>query len=209
MSYPFSRHLFRLLFSWRIDSASGLENIPRTGPVILVSNHVGEQDPPLLVNSVIQHTKGRKVYVVTKWKILWFSLWRNWMGIVPLFPDRSKTFKILIKLISGGEIVLMYPEGGLNVRPVINRVKTGVARLALMTKTPIIPVGLERTAPPPKTHLGFVLEIFYAHLRINIGQPIDLSPWYGKTVEGGLLQEVNSEIMSAVAKLANKKYEPE
>lgn len=209
MSYPFSRRTFGPLLRPRITSITGLENIPRTGPVLFVANHVGDHDPLLLGAAIILHTGGRKIHTVTKWKILWCPLWRKWMGIIPLYPDRTKTFSRLEELIRRREMVLIYPEGGVNVKPVIDHVKTGAARLALTTRVPIIPVGLQRATPPPKTELGFVLEILYARLRIQFGPPLDLAPWFGRTIDAALLKEVNSKIMTTVANLANKTYEPQ
>jgi len=207
MSYPISRRILGPLLKLRIRSLIGLENIPAQRPIIFVSNHVGEQDGLLIAAAIVPHAHGQKIYTIAKWKILSFPLWKKWLGIIPLYPDRSKTIQETTRLINHGHPVLVFPEGGVNTDIIIGKVKTGAARLALATRAPIVPIGLRRTSPPPKTELGYVMEIFFGRLDISIGAPFDLSAWYGKTVDRALLQDVNQFIMSRVAILANKKYQ--
>jgi 1-acyl-sn-glycerol-3-phosphate acyltransferase len=187
---------------------TGLANVPAHGPVIYVTNHVGEQDGLLVAAAIIPYTRGQKIYTIAKWKILRFPLWKKWLGIIPLYPDRLKTIQETTRLLNHGHPILIFPEGGVNTDKTIGKVKTGAARIALATRTPIVPIGLRRTSPPPKTELGYVMEIFFGRLDISIGSPIDLSAWYGKTVDWALLRDLNQHIMSRVAELAGKTYQP-
>lgn len=208
MSYPFLRRIVGPLTRFRITSATGLDAIPRTGPVLLVANHVGFHDPLLLSTAVIMHTGGRKVHAVAKWKIFRLPLFTSWIGMIPLYADRSKTFEIAKQLLLQGEIVLMYPEGTVNMSTTIGKVKTGATRLALMTKVPVIPIGIRRTSPPPMTKIGMLFEMAYGRIRIAVGQPIHLQYWYSKPLNTDMLQEVNKVIMTPVAQLAGKRYAP-
>ncbi|MFA5051563.1 MAG: lysophospholipid acyltransferase family protein [Patescibacteria group bacterium] len=209
MSYPISRRIFVPLLRPRIMSLSGLENVPKTGPAIYVANHVSEQDAILIAAAIIPYTHGKKIYSISKWKILSFPLWKKWLGTIPIYRDRGKTIDESMRLLRAGRSVLVFPEGGINTDNVIEKAKTGAARLSLSTTIPVIPIGLRRTSPPPKTPLGFFMEIFFGRLHITIGSPIDLKKWHDRPIDRTLLDEVNQIIMSRIAHLAGKHYQPE
>lgn len=209
MSYPVSRRMFVPLLRLRIASLTGLAHVPKSGPVIFVSNHVGEQDGVLIAAAIIPYSHGRKIYTISKWKILSFPLWKKWLGTIPLHDPLVETVEESARLLRAGHPVLVFPEAGVNVENVIRKVKTGAARLALTTRVPVIPIGLRRTSPPPKSDIGYFLEIFFGRLHIAIGPPIDLHQWYDQTIDRALLREVNQKIMSTVATLADKHYLPE
>ena len=207
MSYPISRRIIGSMLKLRFASVQGLENLPRNGPVILASNHIGLHDPLLLAAALIMHTDGRKVHCIAKWPIFRLPIFGYWLGSVPLYSDRKKTLALVEKKILQGELVLIYPEGKVNYSEIIGRGKTGAARLALKTRVPLIPIGLRRTSPPKKNLAGELLEMAYARLHINIGSPLDLSHWFGKNINPALLADVNEKIMSAIGALAEKKYQ--
>ncbi|PIS40439.1 MAG: hypothetical protein COT26_03240 [Candidatus Kerfeldbacteria bacterium CG08_land_8_20_14_0_20_43_14] len=207
MAYSVIRKIiYPLLLRRRIASVDGLEDMPKTGPVLLVANHVGLQDPQLLIATLIRHTGGKKIHAIARWKIFHSPFVQKWLGTIPLLTDRAKTFEMSKKLLKKGEIVLIYPEGKVNIFNEIHKIKSGATRLALLTKTPVIPIGLIRTSPPPQNKWHHRWDMLFGRVKIKIGRPIDLSPWYNLTIDKNLIQKVNAIIMSAVASLANKKY---
>ncbi|MFA6588641.1 MAG: lysophospholipid acyltransferase family protein [Patescibacteria group bacterium] len=183
-----------------------MENIPARGPILLVSNHVGLQDPQLLITTLMRCFKNRKIHVIAKWKIFHSQLIQNWLGTIPLYPDRSRSFESAKNLLNRGEIVLIYPEGGVNSSNQIGKIKTGAARLALMTKVPVIPISLIRTSPPPQKPADHRRDLVFGRVQIKIGKPLDLSPWYNLTIDNNLLKKVNQAIMAPIANFANKIY---
>jgi 1-acyl-sn-glycerol-3-phosphate acyltransferase len=185
-----------------------LENIPRDGAIVLAANHVGEQDGLLIASAVVPYLRGRKIFTIAKWKILSFPLWKKWLGTITLYADGQKTLQIALEHLRRGQPVLVFPEAGVNTKPIIGKIKTGAARLALMTRTPIIPIGLRRITPPPKSELGFIWEILAGRLEITIGTPINLSNWYDKPIDRTVLDDTDGLIMSTIARLANKTYLP-
>jgi 1-acyl-sn-glycerol-3-phosphate acyltransferase len=205
MAYPISSRIIFPLLRWRIASAEGLDRIPRTGSCLLVSNHVGLQDPQALLAAVITTTH-RKVHVITKWPIFATKFSRRWLGTIPLHADRSKTVAETEALLRAGELVCVYPEAGINSQPTIGKVKTGAARLALTTRVPVIPLGVRRTSPAPQSEADHRRDMFFGRVRLNVGQLIDLRQWYGREVDRPLLNAVMAAIMKPVAQLANKTY---
>jgi 1-acyl-sn-glycerol-3-phosphate acyltransferase len=205
MAFGFARKLVYPLLRWRLASAEGLENLPKTGPAILVANHVGQQDPIMLIY-LMARAINRKPRAITKWKIFSSKLALQWLQTIPLDPDRSKTIAAAEYALKHGDIILVYPEAGINIHQTIGKVKTGAARMALATRVPVIPLGLRRTSAPPTSEWKHILDIFIGRVHVRVGKPIDLSPWYGLTVDRPLLDKVTAEIMTRVAQLAGKTY---
>ena len=93
----------------------------------------------------------------TRWWFLGDTICRKWAGCIPLF-DRKQAYQEAKKLIETGEIVGIFPEAGLRKT---KNPKTGAVRLALETKTPILPIGIKSSYIPFNSAL-------------NIGKPIHL-----------------------------------
>ncbi len=208
MSYPFTRRTLGLILKPRIASAEGLENIPPTGPVLLVANHVGYHDPLLLGAAVVMYTQGRKVHCIAKWKVFHTWFFTTWLGTIPLFQDRAKTVAWAKRLLQQGEVVLIYPEGGINNASTISKVMSGAARVAHSTGAVVIPVGIRRASPYPTTEFGRFLELLYARIHISIGKPVDLSRRQRGMFGHGEIWQYMDTIMPRVAELAGKTYSP-
>lgn len=199
------RTLLSPLLRWRATSAEGLENLPRSGAAILVANHVGLQDPQALIGVVLAHAH-RMPCIIAKWKIFANPLVRAIANTIPLYADRSKTMAEAAALLQRGDLVCFYPEAGVNTLQTVGRVRTGAARLALVSHAPVIPIGLRRMTPVPQTSADHRNDMLFGRVRVTVGEPIDLSAWYGLTVDRPLLDTVTAAIMTRVAVLAGKSY---
>jgi len=205
MVYPVSRIILSPWLRSRLIGVSCVENIPKDRAIIFVANHVGYHDA-LLILSVLIPYLNRKVFTITEWKLFRIPIFSRWIGAIPLYKDRSKTFERSLQTLQKGESVLIYPEGGINKTDTIRKVKTGAARLALATKVLVIPIGVIRSKAYPKMRLGKFLEIFTGKLSIKIGKPVDLSEFYEKEIDRPLLDTVMKKIMLDVAQLSGKTY---
>jgi 1-acyl-sn-glycerol-3-phosphate acyltransferase len=199
------RTLLSPLLRWRATSAEGLENVPKTGAAILVANHVGLQDPQALMGVVLAHTY-RLPYVIAKWRVFANPLIRHFAHTIPLYANRAQTVSEATALLLRGVVLCVYPEGGVGTAATIGKVKTGAARLALATQAPVIPVGIQRVSAVPQTEADHRKDFFTGRVRMSFGKPIDLSAWYGLTVDRPLLDRVMGVIMTRVAALAGKTY---
>jgi 1-acyl-sn-glycerol-3-phosphate acyltransferase len=186
---------------WTKRTWTGTENIPRTGGVIIVPNHVSHFDP-----LVVAHY----IYGVGRWPRFLgkASLWR-----VPVLGyllrktlqipvergsvEAVKSLDALIDALHGGGVVVIYPEGTTTREPDLwpMRGKTGAARLALVTGAPVIPVanwGAETVFDPRTNRLK-------VHLRTPVtvaaGKPIDLSRWAGANPSRAVLEQMTEAIM--------------
>ena len=158
---------------------SGEENLPTTGPLIIVANHQSNIDPPLLAAVLKRHT-----WFLAKAGIFWGPIVRWFLGSWGAFPlnrtegDVRALRWILRKLESGGAVVL-FPEGTRNPGA-MRRARPGVVQLAMRTQTPLLPVGITGTE-----HLNNVTRVFNptVKLRVRIGEPFTLPAPEGKPTD--------------------------
>lgn len=145
MAYLFLTRLGRLLTRLILGSSfelSGLGNLPATGPVLIVSNHVGAVDPPL-----IGSWTPRPVWFMAKAELFrrWYS--RVWMigfhafPVVRHSPDRQALKRALATLASG-QVLVLFPEGHRADDGQLQRAQPGAGFLARHSNAPIVPLAI-------------------------------------------------------------------
>ncbi len=145
--YPrrFFRFLLRTVGSllFRVDQVAGLENLPRSGPALLMMNHIAYVDP-----IVVLHVIPRQIVPLGKIEAFRYPVIglipRLW-GAIPVHRgevDRG-TLRRAFDVLEAGEILLLAPEGTRS--PSLKRGLEGVAYLGGRSGVPIIPVTLENT----------------------------------------------------------------
>jgi 1-acyl-sn-glycerol-3-phosphate acyltransferase len=155
---------------------SGLENVPRDRAFIVMSNHQSHFDIPILFCV----WPGR-LRMVAKIELFSVPIWGRAMraaGFVPV--DRSGSQQArgqalaalgeAAKAIESGTSIWIAPEGTRSPDGKLGKFKKGGFRLALDTRTPIVPIALDGSIDiiPKKTrviHTG-------AHVRVTVGAPI-------------------------------------
>jgi len=199
--------LLRVLFRPQSD---GLDNVPDDGPAILASNHLSYADwlfMPL--------TLPRRVSFVAKAEYFTGKGVKGWLqrtffsgsGQIPI--DRSGANAAEGALISAkgvlgkGELFGIYPEGTRSHDGRLYRGKTGVARLALETGVPVIPVavvGTDVVAPPGKKFGRLTRPI------VRFGKPLDFSRYEGMENDRYILRSITDEIMYEIMRLSGQEY---
>ncbi|MDX6313528.1 MAG: hypothetical protein QOF44_2992 [Streptomyces sp.] len=190
-----------LLFKrdWR-----GMENIPADGGFITAVNHNSALDP--LSYGHFQYNTGRVPRLLAKatlFDVFFVGMMLRGTGQIPVFresTDAANAFRAAVDAVNRGECVAFYPEATLtrdpDLWPMVG--KTGVARVAMMTKAPVIPVaqwGANEALPPyGKLHL-FPRKT----LKVIAGPPVDLSAYYGLDPTPDVLREVTDVIMAAIS----------
>ncbi|CAI7980411.1 MULTISPECIES: 1-acyl-sn-glycerol-3-phosphate acyltransferase [Parafrankia] len=159
---------------------SGQGNIPASGGVILVANHLSTVDPPLLAHYV--YAAGRSPRFMAKsdlWEVPILRRVLAGAGQIPVYrrdPSAGGALRDAVAALRAGRALVIYPEGGITTDPDYwpMRARTGVARLALATGAPVIPVaqwGAQRIwGRDRRPHLFARPEI-----RVHAGRPVDLS----------------------------------
>jgi 1-acyl-sn-glycerol-3-phosphate acyltransferase len=127
---------------------TGLENIPRSGPAVVVCNHVTFMDPIILGGSVSRPMRFVMYYKIFQMPFLSF-IFRNAKAI----PIASKAededlmnaaFEKVDAELAAGNIVCIFPEGGLTRDGEIQRFKPGIEKIIARRAVPVIPVALGR-----------------------------------------------------------------
>jgi 1-acyl-sn-glycerol-3-phosphate acyltransferase len=188
----------------------GAENVPATGPAILASNHLSYADwlfmPLTLPRRVTFVAKAE--YFTTPGVKGWFQRkFFSGSGQVPI--DRSSgdaaagALVAAEKILGEGELFGIYPEGTRSHDGRLYRGKTGVARLALETGVPVIPVavlGTDVVAPPGKKFGTFIRP------GVRFGKPLDFSRYEGLENDRYVLRAITDEIMYEIMQLSGQEY---
>ena len=186
--------------------AEGLENIPKEGPVIIVANHVSFLDSfwiPLMVPRRMVYLA--KAEYFESWKTAWFF---RALGMIPVKRDiKEKTEAALqagIEVLSEGGVIGLYPEGTRSPDGRLYRGRTGVARLALRSRSVVIPVGLvgSREVMPKDSKLPKL----WGHVKVRFGEPIDFERYYEAEEDRFILRTMTDEIMFEIMSLSGQTY---
>jgi 1-acyl-sn-glycerol-3-phosphate acyltransferase len=188
----------------RIDKCEFFK-IPAHGPLILVINHIGSLEVPLL----FVHLQPRKMYGLAKIET-WDSKFMGWLfDLWEAIPVRRgeadlDAIRQCLDVLKAGDILAIAPEGTRSYHGRLLRAQSGVVMLALRSGVAILPMA----------HWGG--EHFKENLKkgkrtdffVRVGKPFVLDT-YGKKVNAELRQEMADEIMGQIAALMPEEYHGE
>ncbi|MDT9593777.1 lysophospholipid acyltransferase family protein [Nocardioides zeae] len=199
--------LLRLVFRPKAD---GLDHVPGEGPAILASNHLSYADwlfMPLVLPRRVSYVAKSEYFTGTGFKGWMQRTFFNGAGQIPI--DRSGANAAEGALMSAksvlgrGELFGIFPEGTRSHDGKLYRGKTGVARLAIETGVPVIPVaviGTDTVAPPGKKFGRLTRP------SVRFGAPLDFSRYEGMSGDRYILRSVTDEIMYAIMTLSDQEY---
>ena len=185
----------------------GGEKLPKSGPAIVVCNHISYLDP--LTFSHFLYNNGRAPRYLGKesvFKIPVIGFIIKSAGQIPVkreSRDAIQGYEHAIAVLKAGHLLGVYPEGTLSRDPELwpMKGKTGVARLALQTGVPVYPCaswGPEKVIPP----YGKRIKLFpRTKVTVLMGEPVDLSKWKGKSADSVAVEEATEAIMDEITRL--------
>jgi 1-acyl-sn-glycerol-3-phosphate acyltransferase len=207
LKWVFIGPLLRLVFRPRTE---GVENVPLEGPAILASNHLSYADwlfMPLTLSRRVTFV-AKAEYFTTPGIKGWFQKkFFSGAGQVPI--DRTSgdaaagALSSAKRILNAGELFGIYPEGTRSHDGRLYRGKTGVARLALETGVPVIPIaviGTDAIAPPGKKFGSLTRPL------VRFGKPLDFSRYEGLESDRFILRSVTDEIMYEIMRLSDQEY---
>lgn len=141
-------------FAWVIITVvyrlrvTGAKNIPTRGPAVVVANHVSFMDPILLSGSIRRPMRFVMYYKIFKIPFLRFFF--DNMKAIPIAAAREdealmeEAFAKVDEELAAGNIVCIFPEGGITTDGEIQRFRPGIERIIQTRPVPVIPVSLGR-----------------------------------------------------------------
>jgi 1-acyl-sn-glycerol-3-phosphate acyltransferase len=200
---PWLRVLFR---PW----VEGAEHVPDQGAAILASNHLSFSDSfflPLVVPRPITFLAKSDYFTGPGIKGFFTKMFFAGVGQVPV--DRSggraseAALRTGLRILDEGSLLGIYPEGTRSPNGTLYRGKTGLARMAMEAKVPILPVAMIGTyeiQPPGQLRPGL------RRVGIRIGRPLDFSRYEGLENDRFVLRSVTDEVMYELMSLSGQEY---
>ncbi|CAB4533920.1 unannotated protein [freshwater metagenome] len=197
---PFLMILFR-------PKVKGLRHVPASGPVIIASNHLSFSDSifmPLVVPRKVTFLAKSEYFTSPGPKGLLKKLTFIALGQVPV--DRSGGRRSEAALITGlkvlaeGKCLGIYPEGTRSPDGRLYKGRTGIARLAIESGAPIIPVAMFNTEKiqPTGTVVPKVMRV-----KMIFGEPMYFD---GDSTDLLYLREVTDKIMATIQEMSEQEY---
>jgi 1-acyl-sn-glycerol-3-phosphate acyltransferase len=185
----------------------GLENVPATGPAMLVCNHVSYLDP--VYTAVFVHRARRTPRFLAKdslWKVPVFGRIMAGSRQIPVSRgsrDAGASLAAAHRAFDDDGVVVIYPEGTITRDPAQwpMQARTGIARLVLdCPDVPVVPIGqwgAQHRHDLPRSRA--VLRLL-RRPRIDgcVGEPLDLARFRGAAADAETLREITDVVMSAI-----------
>lgn len=190
-----------------VSKVNGLENLPKNNAFIAAANHASYMDHLIIASFLITHLD-KKIHFLAKkehFDNIFKKAWHTYAGAIPLDREKGgkKALIWAVNALKKGKIIAIHPEGTRSLTGQLQHAKTGVARLALMTKVPVIPIGLIGTFEMlPK---GKYMPRFRRAM-MSIGKPMYFPEYHNKKINKRILRDVTTRIMKEIARLCNQKY---
>lgn len=205
LSYFAGWSLFRVMFStyfhWSIYNA---ERVPKSGPVILASNHASFLDPPLVGSSL-----KRSINYLARESLFRLpgmgALLRSWQA-VPVDRDggTGKGLKRILAALEAGGGIILFPEGTRTLDGKLQPARAGVGLTVIKSSAPVIPVRVFGTYEAYGKNVKFPRP---HKVIVKFGQPMDFkelreeAETCSKQRLKEIYQQVADELMAVIAKL--------
>lgn len=182
-------------------TVEGLENFPRNGPALVVLNHLGDADTPLLVGSVpvsLDALGKIELYDLRTWGKL-----MDWYGVIWLHRGRAdkRAIRAALDGLAEGRIIAIAPEGRYSLTGGLEEGSQGAAFLAYKADVPIVPVVVIGTE---NEHVyGHVKRLRRAPVTFRVGKAFRLTQQADRRK---MMREGTRQIMESLANLLPESY---
>lgn len=198
------RPLFNL--AWRVTT-EGLENVPTSGGAIIAPNHLSVLDSFFVPCALPRRiTYVGKAEYLDDWKTK--TLFPA-MGMIPIDRRGGEHAQSALDAAAGvlnrGELFGIYPEGTRSRSGDLHKGHTGMARLAMETNSPIVPVGLLGTLEVQPPDAKFPRP--FRHVHIRFGTPISPERYLDRPGDRLSLRQLTDEVMWEIRRLSGQAYD--
>lgn len=201
------RPVVKHLFGARI---TGEENIPATGGAILAVNHLAASETfvlPAMIKRRLTFPAKAELFAGNRGLgskvVAWFL---KAVGQVPLDRSGGRTsidgLRPVLDVLADGGLVGIFPEGTRSPDGRLYRGKTGVARIALAARVPVIPVAAFDTQTV-RSRIGIP---WVRRPRLVVGKPLDFSAYFSQPEDRKVIRWVTDEVMAGIQELTGQQY---
>jgi len=192
-------------FLWRVTT-EGMHHVPAHGGAIIAPNHISVLDSffvPLVLPRRITYV-GKAEYL-DDWRTRYLF---PAMGMIPI--DRTggdaaaAALDAAAGLLDAGELFGIYPEGTRSRDGSLHKGHTGVARLALRTGAPIVPVGIIGTDSVQPPDARFPIPFRRVHIRF--GRPVEVGRYASRDDDRMVLRQITDEVVYEIRSLTGQHY---
>jgi 1-acyl-sn-glycerol-3-phosphate acyltransferase len=197
----------RLIFRPKVE---GRDYVPETGRAIIASNHLSFSDSifmPLMVKRKVTFVAKAEYFTGRGLKGFLIRMFFVGTGTIPVDRSGGRAAQAALdtgmRVLREGNLFGIYPEGTRSPDGRLYRGKTGVARLALESGAPVIPVVMlnaDEIQPPGK------LLPRIKRVQIKFGPPLDFSRYEGLAGDRFIERAVTDEIMYELMELSGREY---
>ncbi|MEI6294636.1 MAG: lysophospholipid acyltransferase family protein [Actinomycetes bacterium] len=208
MAYTFLKSfltpILMLLFRPKV---TGLRHVPNLGPVIVASNHLSFSDSvfmPLVVPRKVTFMAKSEYFTSPGFKGFIKKITFQALGQVPV--DRAggrrseAAIRTGLKLLEEGQCIGIYPEGTRSPDGRLYKGRIGIARMAIDSGAPVVPVAMFNTAEIQPT--GQVVPKV-RRVEMVFGEPMYFT---GDSSDLANLRQVTDEIMQGIQKISGQVY---
>ena len=207
MVYPIGKRIVFPIVKFWIKKVNGINNIPKDKAFIIAANHSSYMDH-FGIGYVVVPFLNKKLHFLAKkehFDNIFKKAWHTYAGAIPLDREKGgkKALRWAVKSLKQGKIIAIHPEGTRSLTGKLQKAKTGVARLAVAARVPVVPVGLIgmfEILPKGKYMPKFKRAI------INIGKPMYFEKYYNNKINNKILREITTKIMKEIARLSKQRY---
>ena len=187
-------------------NVEGLENVPKSGPLIIVANHLSNADPPL-VHGYLTPALGRPMHILAKEALFVgpIGTFLRSQGITPVKAGGSdiEAYRTALDVLDRGNVLTIFPEGTRSRTGQLGDPKPGVAMLATRSRVPILPVGISGT--DRFLGRGRRFPRIGTRITLRVGEPFTVELDKSQARRAGM-EAVTDRIMRAIAALVEPRH---
>lgn len=189
---------------------TGAEHLPHSGPVILAANHNSFADEffiPIAARRQVFYFAKAEYFTAAGLRGKAMAAFFRGMGQVPVergdMRSAAAVIDVGVEVLGEGKALGIFPEGTRSPDGKLYKFRTGVARLALRTGAPVVPVGLvgTRDIQPPDSKRWHRRPV-----EVHLGAPLQFGHLADQERSSRVLREVADTIRVQIQKLAGQEY---
>jgi 1-acyl-sn-glycerol-3-phosphate acyltransferase len=183
-------------------TTEGMERFPRSGPVLVVINHIGDADVPALISAlpILPDALGK----IELYDVPILGKLMDWYGVIWLHRGQADTraLRAALKGFDEGRIIVIAPEGRYSLTGALEEGTDGAAFLAYKSGASILPVAI--TGTENENVYANLKRFRRAHVHVKVGEMFKLSGQASGRHE--TIARGTHQIMQALANLLPEKY---